>query len=256
MPERNASINLMTNQKPLHQFSTRFYLWQIVILTFSGLFCFWFSRQEVWDHAITSFWFDSVSNQFPLKDSYWLDLINHRLLKYLVIAIAVVLLFRGFIQRRTDMISAALLIGLGSAVVGILKSVSLHSCPWDLIEYGGRAMEYPLLSSANYFDGPGHCFPGGHASGGFSLMALYFLFYPKNKNMALFALGSGMFLGQLMGFGQVMRGAHFLSHNLWSCWWVWASQVSVYWLISSLLPVSFQQKIIAWSSVRSKAVDY
>ncbi|OTW33329.1 phosphoesterase, partial [Enterobacter kobei] len=35
------------------------------------------------------------------------------------------------------------------------------------------------------------------------------------------------------GFGQVMRGAHFFSHNLWAGWWVWFSQVAVYGLIST-----------------------
>lgn len=33
-----------------------------------------------------------------------------------------------------------LLIGTVSLVVGILKANTAHSCPWDLIEYGGKAM--------------------------------------------------------------------------------------------------------------------
>lgn len=28
-----------------------------------------------------------------------------------------------------------------------------------------------------------------------------------------------------MGFGQIMRGAHFLTHNLWAGWWVWVKPV-------------------------------
>ncbi|PPS58283.1 hypothetical protein CRX72_12715 [Pantoea sp. BRM17] len=35
----------------------------------------------------------------------------------------------------------------------------------------------------------------------------------------------GVALGLLMGFGQVMRGAHFFSHNLWAGWWVWLAQL-------------------------------
>ncbi|SAH35329.1 phosphoesterase PA-phosphatase-like protein [Enterobacter roggenkampii] len=43
----------------------------------------------------------------------------------------------------------------------------------------------------------------------------------------------GILLGLAMGFGQVMRGAHFFSHNLWAGWWVWFSQVAVYGLVST-----------------------
>ena len=72
-----------------------------------------------------------------------------------------------------------LLIGIGPLVVGILKATSAHSCPWDLIEYGGKAMSFPLFGAVPALPGPGRCFPGGHASSGFAVMALFFLFYPQ-----------------------------------------------------------------------------
>lgn len=245
---------LMNKQNFLHTFSLRFYIWQVVCLCLFGGVCFWFSRQGVIDHEITNYWFDTISHSFPLQNNYWLELINHQMMKYLVITIAVFYLFIGIVKRRVDYISTAILIGLGSATVGILKSVSQHSCPWDLIEYGGRAIEYPLLSSVNYFDGPGHCFPGGHASGGFSLMALFFLFYPKNRKLAFMLLGAAILLGQIMGFGQVVRGAHFFSHNLWSCWWVWFTQLFVYAVFSSLEQHFFHQKIANWSAIPAEQI--
>lgn len=223
-------------QEKLYQFPKRFYLLQIVYLCLSGVFCLWFSRQYALDHAITNYWFDPIGRQFPLKNSYWLELLNHKALKYLVIGVASWFLFFGIKRRRFDFIVLVVLIGSGSAVVGLLKSISQHSCPWDLIEYGGKALEYPLLSTASYFDSPGHCFPGGHASGGFSLMALFFVWYPRNRKLAIMIFCSAMLLGQIMGFGQVVRGAHFLSHNLWSCWWVWTVQVFIYGMLSSFMP--------------------
>lgn len=233
----------MTQHTLLPLYPKKFYLVQTIFLLIAGVFFLWFSRQGTLDHEISNFWFDPVSRTFPLQDNDWLELINHKILKYLVIACAVLLLLTGVIKRRVDYITTAVLIGLGSATVGILKSVSQHSCPWDLIAYGGKVVEYPLLSAVSYFDGPGRCFPGGHASGGFSLMALFFLFYPKNQKLAFIVLTSAMLLGLIMGFGQVVRGAHFLSHNLWSCWWVWATQVSVYWLVSSFLPERYYQRV-------------
>lgn len=242
----------MDQKKALPLLPRRFYQWQVIYLCLTGAFCFWFSRQSLLDHAITNYWFDSVHQVFPLKNSYWLETINHKLLKYIVIIIAFGLLVTGIIKRRIDFITAAIMIGLGSAVVGILKSISQHACPWDLVAYGGKALEYPLLNTVNYFDKPGHCFPAGHASGGFSLMALFFLFYPKNRKLALIALASAFALGHIMGFGQVVRGAHFLSHNLWSCWWVWLTQVTLYGLLSSYLPHSCQQKWINWHAFNAK----
>jgi len=100
------------------------------------------------------------------------------------------------------------------------KRLSPVACPWDLARYGGdstylRTFEYSFgLADA------GHCFPAGHASGGFALLALYFAAYLYARRPALFLL-PGLLVGTVFALGQQARGAHFLSHDLWSlslCW--------------------------------------
>ena len=59
-------------------------------------------------------------------------------------------------------------------------------------------------------------------------MGLFFILYPYSRKWATMAVVFAVGLGLLMGFGQVMRGAHFFSHNLWSAWWVWLTQLSLY----------------------------
>jgi len=216
----------------LYSLPTSFYRWQAFGLMVAALLFIWLSRNEQLDWAISNYWYDAASQRFPWQNNYWLDLINHRLLKISVIAGAVLALFWGIYRRNARLIVAMLLIGIGPLVVGILKATSVHSCPWDLLEYGGKAMSFPLFGTTPAFPGPGRCFPGGHASSGFALMALFFLFYPQRPRLAYWCWLGGITLGMLMGFGQIMRGAHFLSHNLWAGWWVWFSQLAVYWCIS------------------------
>lgn len=216
----------------LYSLSASFYRWQVFGLMATGLLFIWLSRNEQLDWAISNYWYDAASHSFPWQNNYWLDLINHRLLKISVITGAVLALIWGIYRRNVRLIVAMLLIGIGPLVVGVLKATSAHSCPWDLLEYGGKAMSFPLFGATPAFPGPGRCFPGGHASSGFALMALFFLFYPQRPRLAYWCWLGGITLGMLMGFGQIMRGAHFLSHNLWAGWWVWFSQLAVYWWVS------------------------
>ncbi len=116
------------------------------------------------------------------------NLINHRLLKISVIAGAVLALFWGIYRRNARLIVTMLSIGIGPLVVGLLKATSAHSCPWDLLEYGGKAMSFPLFGTTPAFPGPGRCFPGGHASSGFAVMALFFLFI---RNARAWLTGAG-----------------------------------------------------------------
>jgi membrane-associated PAP2 superfamily phosphatase len=219
----------------IYSLPTSFYRWQVFGLLVSGLLLMWLSRNEQLDWAISNYWYDAASGHFPWQNNFWLDLINHRLLKISVIGAAAASLLWAIYQRHARLAFCMLLLGIGPLVVGVLKASSAHSCPWDLLEYGGQAMSYPLLGAVPPHPGPGRCFPGGHASSGFALMAVFFLFYPLRPRIAYTWWFGGLTLGMLMGFGQVMRGAHFFSHNLWAGWWVWFSQLAVYWWVSGYL---------------------
>ncbi|CNH65960.1 membrane protein [Yersinia aldovae] len=228
----NDSTALIIRTNSLYSLPLSFYFWQAFGLIISGLLFLWLSRNEQLDWLISNYWFDPVSQSFPWEHNYWLDLLNHRLLKITLISTAVAGLLWGIYRRNSRLITTMLLFGLGPLVIGILKATSAHSCPWDLVEYGGKAFSYVLMGTAPAGAGPGHCFPGGHASSGFAVMALFFLFYPERPRLATWCWLAGISLGMLMGLGQIMRGAHFLTHNLWAGWWVWFSQLAVFGIIS------------------------
>ncbi|UJD94055.1 phosphatase PAP2 family protein [Lelliottia amnigena] len=222
-----------TKTKLLYRLPARFYGYQLFVLGVLAVLFTWLSRDEMLDRWITCFWFDAATHRFPLQQNPLLDLLNHRLAKYIAIALAAVALIYGAYRRNAPLVTGALLMGLGTLVVGVLKSMSHHSCPWDLVEYGGKAVSYPLFGSTPVDSGPGRCFPGGHASSGFMVMGLFFAFWRERPRLAWGFVALGVIFGLLMGYGQVMRGAHFFSHNLWAGWWVWFSQVLAYGLVSA-----------------------
>ncbi len=226
--------NLQTDKtKSLYRLPVRFYGYQLFVLLILAVLFIWLSRDETLDKWITGFWYDAATHGFPLQQNHLLDLINHRLAKYVAITTGALALIIGAWRRNTRLVTAALLMGLGALVVGALKSISHHSCPWDLVEYGGKALSYPLFSAVPEGSGPGRCFPGGHASSGFMLMGLFFAFWRERPRLAWACVALGVIAGLAMGYGQVMRGAHFFSHNLWAGWWIWFSQVAVYGLVST-----------------------
>jgi membrane-associated PAP2 superfamily phosphatase len=108
---------------------------------------------------------------------------------------------------------------LSTLLVNILKRVTTLDCPWDLTRYGGDHIYHSLLSSP--FAGGGNCFPAGHASAGYAWFGLYFFalnYFPQWRRAAL---SIALFLGLVFGIDQQFRGAHFLTHDLWTAWLCW-----------------------------------
>ena len=119
--------------------------------------------------------------------------------------------------------------------VGLMTNVGkwlTHTdCPWDLIRYGG---ERPYLALFEAHSGQyrfGKCFPAGHASIGYALVALYFFFAEIAPRYKFYGLGTGIAVGLLFGISQQIRGAHFISHDLWTMSLCWFISISWYLLL-------------------------
>lgn len=106
-------------------------------------------------------------------------------------------------------------------LVPLLKQFSATSCPWDLAMFGGAAAYVPHWLPGVADMGPGRCFPSGHAVSAFAFFGLYFLWRPHRPRAARAVQALALVAGVLFGWAQVARGAHFLSHVLWSGWWCW-----------------------------------
>ena len=166
---------------------------------------------------------------FFLRSDWALTKINHDAVKYVLIMVYATLLIQWIqaYQRRLHEQSWQygyfFIMAMCSTIfIGFLKSHAAHACPWDMISLSLNHWNWDF--SATH----GHCFPGGHASTGFALMVGYFVYHDINKRRAYFFLFSAMILGFAMGWAQMMRGAHFFSHNIWTAWIIWAMNLLGY----------------------------
>ncbi|QIO05827.1 phosphatase PAP2 family protein [Acinetobacter shaoyimingii] len=167
---------------------------------------------------------------FFLKHSWALEVLNHQYVKHLIIFCDVLFFLAWLASFKIPKYRSTrwqngyffMMVILSVSIIGILKAHSSHSCPWDLTVVSDTGISW------NFIKGSGHCFPGGHASSGFALMVGYFIFRLSDPPRAYFYLTAGIILGFAMGWAQMMRGAHFISHNLWTAWIIWALNLVIY----------------------------
>ena len=123
-------------------------------------------------------------------------------------------------RRTCTLLVLALAIVPGT--VSILKMTTNVYTPAQTTRYGGKKPYVKLFES--YPEGfqqkkPGRGYPAGHASGGFALLVLFFVF--KRPGLRILGLGAGLFVGWAMGLYQMLRGAHYLSHTIVSMLLAW-----------------------------------
>lgn len=181
------------------------------------------------DLSLESLFYDAATRSWLWREHWLTQAVLHdggRLIVNLVgvttlLGIGASLVFAPMVGYRKTLICLLLAMASGPLLVGYFKSVSHIYSPWDLALFGGK-QEYVKLFDAVPRGAPvGHAFPAGHASGGFALTASYFALGMTHPRRRFWGLGLGLGLGFLFGFAQQMRGAHFLSHDLFSlavCW--------------------------------------
>lgn len=192
------------------------------------------------DIGISSWFYDPSARGFPLRDSFLLDAVMHHWAKYLVIlltslaaaAFAFTYLAPELKEQRRLLLFITLAMALAPLTVTALKQVTDRPCPWDLAEFGGAEPYTHLFESRGNNHARGLCFPAGHASTGFALLALFFAAHHRRRaQLARIALMAGILAGLLLGGGRIVQGAHFLSHVLWSGVVCWLVMVLLYALI-------------------------
>jgi membrane-associated PAP2 superfamily phosphatase len=118
-------------------------------------------------------------------------------------------------RYRQGMRIVLLSLMLVPACVYVGKAASNVACPRDLIAFGGQVAYTGVIEGLLSPSHPAvryQCFPAGHASGGFALLSLFWLFRTaENRRRAVYC---GLLAGWVMGAYKIAVGDHFLSHTV------------------------------------------
>ncbi len=179
---------------------------------------------SAWDMALASVY--GHASGFALREHWFFSRLLHnggRILSGVALAAVVVWAVFGnprVMTRRLRLLWTGVVL-LCLVAVPALKRFSQTSCPWDLDTFGGRFGFVPHWLLGVFDGGPGHCFPSGHAVAAFAFLPLYFQWRRVRPAVARMLLAATLGLGLLFGWGQLVRGAHFPSHTMWSAWLCW-----------------------------------
>jgi membrane-associated PAP2 superfamily phosphatase len=207
------------------------------LLAMAALMLAVFGATDV-DRAIAGAFYDAAQRKFPLTDAWLLKSVLHdaardaSTLGWLAVLGASCMAFWSKrlsvlrLHRHELAFVAAALLTVASTV-GALKHFSPHACPWDVTDFGGLAVYRPLLGVATAALPVPGCMPAAHPLVGYAWLCVGLVLYPASRARARSAWLAAGTLGTVFGFVQMARGAHFLSHVLWSAWVTWALELAL-----------------------------
>lgn len=167
----------------------------------------------------------------------WLHEVPRALSMLLLVLLALGVVWPwGFLRplARRDRVQLVVSILGAIALTTLVKRWSHTSCPWDLAEFGGVARYVSHWAWGMRDGGPGHCFPAGHASAAFGFVAGWCVLRRAAPRRATAWLLAALALGVLLGLAQQQRGAHYLSHTLWTAWICWSLGLAVECVVAAL----------------------
>ena len=220
------------------------------LLVFAGLL-FWLQQCTQVDFYVENIYFDASSQVFVWKNSWFAKDLMHGYLKnaLTILGVAIITLCLIDIVKPIKKVSSFFRLRLRfvalSAItiptlIAYIKSLSSAHCPWDIEQFGGHYPHIKLFESLPASLKAGHCFPAGHASTGLWLAAFCIFWLPHAPRKAWFVFLLGLSVGFVLGWVQQMRGAHFLSHTLWSMWIASAVIFSLLMLFKKILKKNYK----------------
>lgn len=211
-----------------------FYQWNLAALALAAIALGVLFHVTRLDLRLAAPYYDPVNHTFPWRYAWISKYFIHRYLKYALLGLGIGVWLvalkqwrwpatTGFFashRRRWWVVAWSFV--LVPLVIGVLRRESAMHCPWEITDFGGYAPYFDLFSPAPAGLRGGHCFPAAFVSSGSWTLAFALLWFPERRSRALAVGVAALLLAFGLGWVQQMRGAHFLSHTLWSLWISWA----------------------------------
>ncbi len=202
--------------------------WHLTTPVLAGLLLALTTHFTSLDIEFTRLFYDPDAGLFPMRHSFLMETVLHEWARYLTIGFAMLTLVAAAALPCKKAKRAALFTFVSMActctLIALIKHESTISCPWDLEQFGGNGTG-------------GQCWPSGHASVGFSLFAVCFAARWSGYSSPKITFWLAALFGVILTLSQTVRGAHFLSHGLWTGVLIWVFNVP---LAALLLPRTTQ----------------
>lgn len=180
------------------------------------------------DRTIADYLYAIQGSNWTWKHSWLTERIFHRggraLSLTLAGAMAVILIYSCFYKslaaHRKPLLFLLLATAGSNLLVVFFKTSLAVSCPWEFSRYGGHLAYNSVIEQLFIRNGEG-CFPAGHACAGYAWISFYFFGLYYRSKWRLAGLAIPLMTGVLLGAVQQIRGAHFISHDVWTlaiCW--------------------------------------
>ena len=212
-----------------------FYKKQCVLLCLGAVLLWLVFDYTNIDIFVSTVFFDAKTSSWPYYNTFLTGKLGYLWIKSLLVLYGVLLSIllacsfksNSFKVQRKWIVFLLLSMIIVPAEISMLKHTFYKPRPEQVFEFGGN-MPHVKLGEFLWNQPSASNWPGGHASGGAALVSLYFAGRQISDNWGKTGLFCGILLSQLMGFVQVARGQHFLSHNLWTLWFAWFTVVSLH----------------------------
>lgn len=195
-------------------------VWLTAFILVTTVLFFGLSGVDIW---VQRHFYNPLTHQWIIDaNNEVLKFIFYDGIKRLLIVIALLFLLglmlgwkkqwmRSYRRGLIIVVLSSIFVPLG---VGSLKAVTNIPCPKNLDIFDGTYPHTCVWEKYNRKDcyvEKQKCWPAGHASGGFALLSLIFLFHSRKNKIV--AASVAMVIGWSMGSYKMLIGDHFLSHT-------------------------------------------
>lgn len=187
------------------------------------------SEYSGFDLWLESLFFDTTTGTFPYRSLFFTSTVLHTggrsvvVLFALLNVMAIILSFFNtrLATYRKHLVFILLAAAIGPSLISYLKGATHIYIPWELIHFGGDKPYIRLFDPVPEGAEIGLGFPGGHSSAGFAYLSAFFALTAMGSRYRFYGALIPILLGMLFSATQLVRGAHFISHDMISfaiCW--------------------------------------